>query len=157
SEAWQGSGALIAHMLDNHDTTRFASESAGDAGGDPWTQAPAQSSDPEVYAKQLMGLTFILTLPGLPGIYYGDELGLAGACAPDSRRVLPDVLNKGTLPPLQQDLQQKVSRLGRARGCLSGDRQLLFVDADHDVSLRGSALVVLSRTAATLQATFAPG
>ena len=40
-----------------------------------------------------------------------------------------------------------MARLGRARGCSSGNRSLLFVDADHEVSLRGSALSVLSRAA----------
>ena len=31
AQAWSGSGATIAHMIGNHDTTRFLSEAAGDA------------------------------------------------------------------------------------------------------------------------------
>jgi glycosidase len=150
-QAFYDSGATIAHILDNHDTTRFASEAAGDAGGDPWLAAPPQSSDPTVYARQLLGLTFLITLPGLPVLYYGDELALAGATDPDSRRVLPDVLSPPTLPALQQSLLQAVSRLGRARQCSPslrrGERRVLWADRDHDVSVRGSALVVLSRSA----------
>jgi glycosidase len=143
ARAWLGADALIAHMLDNHDTTRFASESAGDAGGDPWLAPPPQSSDPEIYARQLLGLAFVLTLPGLPVIYYGDELALAGATDPDSRRVMPDVL--GSLPPLQRELVDQVARLGRARQCLGSERRVLHSDADHHVALRGQAVIVLSR------------
>jgi glycosidase len=140
AQAWAGSGAVIAHMLDNHDTTRFASESAGDAGGDPWTQAPPQSNDASVYARQLTALAFMLTLPGIPVLYYGDEIALAGAGDPDSRRVMPQMLS-----PLQQDLLAKVQRLGRARVCLTGERKVLFADADHEVVQRGTAVVTLAR------------
>ncbi len=156
-QAWQGSGATIAHMLDNHDTSRFSSVAAGDAGGDPWAQPPAQSTDPTVYGRQLVGLAFVMTLPGLPVIYYGDELGMAGATDPDSRRVLPDVLTPSTLAPLEQNLLAAVARLGRARQCSEslrrGQRTVLYADRDHDVSLRGQALVVLSRDSKTASLT----
>jgi hypothetical protein len=82
-------------------------------------------------------------------IYYGDEIGMAGATDPDSRRVLPDVLAPSSLPPLQSRLLDQISRLSRARQCSRSlrraPRQLLFVDADRDGSLHGEALVVLSR------------
>jgi glycosidase len=144
ARAWRSSGATMAHMLDNHDTTRFVSEIAGDAGGDPWLAPPAQPTAPDVYARQLIALAFVLTLPGLPVIYYGDEIGLAGGADPDSRRVMPSVLTSQ-----QQALRDAVARLGRLRRCSTAlrrsERRVLRADGDHDVTLHGDVLVVLSR------------
>jgi glycosidase len=165
AQAWSGSGATIAHIIGNHDTTRFLSEAAGDAGGDPWSAPPPQPTSDEPYRRQLVALTLMLTLPGVPVLYYGDELGLAGASDPDSRRVLPDVLG-GALPPAQQSLLDAVAAIGRARRCspaLRGTRTSIVADADHDVALHQSpahdvAVVVLSRdkSAATVDAPAIP-
>src|SRR5206468_3894365 len=76
-------------------------------------------------------LAFVMTLPGVPVLYYGDEVGLAGGSDPDSRRVLPDVLG-GVLPAPQQALLDQVSAIGRARRCspaLRGARTVLLADA----------------------------
>ncbi len=154
TQAWSGSGATIAHMIGNHDTTRFVSEAANDAGGDPWTSPPPQPTGDEPYRRQLVALALMLTVPGVPVIYYGDEVGLAGASDPDSRRVLPDVLG-GALPAAQEALLDGVAAIGRARRCapaLRGARTPLVADADHDVALLqspagDSAIVVLSRDA----------
>ena len=154
AQAWSGSGATIAHMIGNHDTTRFVSEAAGDANADGWSAPPPQPSSELPYRRQLLAMALTLTLPGVPVIYYGDEVGLAGASDPDSRRVLPDVLG-GALPAPQQQLLDSVAAIGRARRCapaLRGTRTPLWADADHDVALHRSAagdvaVVVLSRAA----------
>ncbi len=150
--AWAGSGATIAHMIGNHDTTRFVSEANDDADGDPWSAPPPQPTAVTPYRMQLLALAFVLTLPGIPVIYYGDEVGLAGAGDPDSRRVMPD---PSTLAPAQSQLLATVQQLGRARRCspaLRGSRTVALADADHDVALLqseagASAIVVLSRAA----------
>jgi glycosidase len=162
AQTWSGSGATIAHMIGNHDTTRFLSEAANDAGGDPWASPPPQPTADEPYRRQLVALALMMTLPGVPVLYYGDEVGLAGASDPDSRRVLPDVLTAGALPAAQQALLDGVAAIGRARQCaaaLRGTRTSIVADADHDVALHASAagdhaVVVLSRSraAATVDA-----
>jgi glycosidase len=137
--AFAGSGAVMAHILDNHDTPRFISEAAGNAGNDPWRDPPPQPTDSAPYQRQLLGLTLLLTLPGLPVLYYGDEIGLAGANDPDARRPLPDVL-AGALPRLQADLLEKTGRLGQLRTCLPalrrGSRQTLAANAEWLVTLQ---------------------
>lgn len=111
------SGAVLGTMIGNHDVTRFASESDRSAGGDGWTPAP-DPEDPEVYAKQAFGLGLVFTLPGAPVIYYGDEIGLAGARDPDSRRVFP-----AELSALQSETRERAERLGRLRKCSAALRR----------------------------------
>ncbi|MDB4940598.1 MAG: Neopullulanase [Labilithrix sp.] len=112
-KAWDGSGAVMGMMIGNHDVSRFASVSAGSATGDAWSPAP-QPVDPVVYAKQRVALAAVLTLPGAPVVYYGDEVGLAGRSDPDSRRVMP---SDEALLPAQRETRDVVRRVGRARAC----------------------------------------
>jgi glycosidase len=112
--ALSGSGAVMARIIGNHDTTRFISEANGDATGDPWTDPAVQPTDHVAYARQTMALALIMTLPGLPVVYYGDETGLAGGSDPDSRRVMPSVQD---LTSDRLKLLQTTRRLGQLRAC----------------------------------------
>jgi glycosidase len=147
--AWDGSGAVMGLMIGNHDVSRFASESAGNANGDTW-MPPPQPVDPLVYAKQRLALAAVLTMPGAPVIYYGDEIGLAGRSDPDCRRVMPA---EADLLPSQRETRELVRRIGRARGCAKalrrGDLRTLHADAESLVFVRevdGSAPVVVALT-----------
>lgn len=148
AEDYAGSGATMTRMIDNHDTTRFLSEAADPTigGANPWTQAPAQPTDETPYRRERVALAYLLTAPGMPVIYYGDELGLAGASDPDSRRVLPD---PSALPAPQQSLYDAVARLGRLRRCASElrstDRVVVLADEQHLVAVQHQrAIVALS-------------
>src|SRR6185312_14134290 len=63
-------------FADNHDVPRFATELAG-------------LPDDEARARLLSAYALIFTLPGIPQLYYGDELGMLGGADPDNRRDLP--------------------------------------------------------------------
>ncbi|MDF2694533.1 MAG: Neopullulanase, partial [Labilithrix sp.] len=112
-ETWEGAGAVMGLMIGNHDVSRFASVSAGNDGGDAWSGSP-QPIDPTVYAKQRVALASVLTLPGAPVIYYGDEVGLAGRSDPDCRRVMPA---ESSLIEAQIQTRELARRIGRARAC----------------------------------------
>lgn len=156
--AWRGSGAVMGRMIDNHDTSRFISEAAGDGYGNAWTAPSRQPVEDEPYRRTLIALAYVLMLPGLPVLYYGDEIGLAGGSDPDNRRVLPDVLAPETLAPPQRALLEAVGRLGRLRRCLSavrhGSRRVAAVGSDALVvvfappadAVADSAILVLSRS-----------
>src|SRR5207302_1388663 len=66
----------LVNLLDNHDTGRFASE-AGNLAPD------------ELQRRLRLGLLALLTLPGIPQLYTGDELGILGGNDPDNRRDMP--------------------------------------------------------------------
>ncbi len=146
-----GSDALLGRMLGNHDTPRFVSAAVGDDQVDAWDPGAAQPESGEPIERAALASTLQLTLPGMPVIYQGDELGLAGAGDPDNRRVLPD---PATLSPARLALLEHVRRLGQARRCspaLRSDlRETLHVDADSLAFARRSpegrlALVLVSR------------
>jgi glycosidase len=66
----------LVTMLDNHDVTRFMSD------------APAGLTPGEMTKRYALGLVALFTLPGIPQIYQGDEIGALGA-APANRTDMP--------------------------------------------------------------------
>ena len=149
--ALQGAGALMATMVGNHDVTRFISEAQGDAGGDPWSDPPPQPVEPPAYDRAKLALGLVLTLPGLPVLLYGDEVGLAGGADPDNRRVMPDDTD---LNAAQLELRRFVRQVAGVRRCVPalrrGGRRAAVVTADHYAFVRDGgdgapAVVVLSR------------
>ena len=161
-QTWSGSGAVMALILDNHDTSRFITVAAGDDTGDAWTPAP-QPTDPAAYTREQLALGALFALPGAPVLYYGDEVGLAGKSDPDARRVMPD---PAALSPLQTQTRAFVQSLGKARACSEalrrGTYRALYVDAERLVFARetpdGQAAVVdLQRASAAPLSAALPG
>ena len=74
--------------LDNHDHSRFLTRTNGRAGrlNTVGTEAAGEGIHPEVFREAMVVL---MTWPGAPTIYYGDEAGLAGWTDPDNRRTYP--------------------------------------------------------------------
>jgi len=126
--ALAGSGAVLGRMINNHDTARFISDAMGLGGADPWVSPPPQPSAWKLYDRARMALALVLTLPGMPVLYYGDEVALAGAGDPDCRRVMPDL---EAISPGQREVLDLTRRLGKLRRCSAalraGERQLLAV------------------------------
>ncbi|MDA3779255.1 MAG: alpha-amylase family glycosyl hydrolase, partial [Bacteroidales bacterium] len=88
---YYGYHSLMGNITGNHDIPRFisfASEALSfdeDAKKAGWTRN-IQIKDTIGYYKLSSLTAFIMTIPGIPVIYYGDELGMPGAGDPDNRR-----------------------------------------------------------------------
>lgn len=141
NDTFYGPGAIMSTFIGNHDIPRaihFASGQIGDcrAGSNPsngWD--PASFTQPTSAAPyERLGLAFavMLTNPGIPLIYYGDEIGLAGGGDPDNRRMMQ--WNDAALNPNQTALRDRVSRLAhiRAENPVVARGARVTVSADQD-------------------------
>ncbi len=93
SQKYYGSHHLMGNITGNQDRARFISYASGalrfdeDAQKAGWTRE-IKVEDTVGYQKAAMLNAIISTLPGLPVIYYGDEIGMPGGNDPDNRRMM---------------------------------------------------------------------
>lgn len=89
-----GYNNLMGNLMDSHDKIRYMAYADGDleindgrAGEIAWSNPP-QVDNPSSYEKLKVYMSYLLTIPGVPIIYYGDEIGMTGAADPDNRRMM---------------------------------------------------------------------
>ncbi len=135
SEAAYGD-ALMSPFLGNHDIERFATAVTGRA-GDPWAgwledpmaEGGGTVTEWDLINKASMAFVFTLTQPGVPLVYYGDEIGLHGGGDPDNRRMMSFA---PYLSANQETLLARVQAVGQARAASTalrrGVRRQLWVD-----------------------------
>jgi hypothetical protein len=121
NDSFYGAGALMSTFIGNHDIPRaihFASRQITDcrAGAQPPTAGrrttPSPPTPPPTSASAL-AFAVMLTNPGVPLIYYGDEVGLAGGGDPDNRRMMP--WSDASLNPHQLALGRRPSARAHPR------------------------------------------
>ena len=157
-QGYYGADALMSPFLGNHDLPRFLSVAAGQQIADPWNNLPSDPPGIAPYAQAQVAFTLLLTLPGVPLIYQGDEVATPGAGDPDNRRRMRfDGLSANA-----QGVLDRVRALGTLRqreaALRRGAYRTLLVDADVLVYARqlGGAptrIVALNRSAAAQQRT----
>ena len=87
---------MMSYISGNQDRARFISYAAGDLSFSEDSKAAGWSrrigerkpSDEAAYDKLIQLVTFNTTIPGIPVIYYGDEIGMTGGNDPDNRRMM---------------------------------------------------------------------
>ncbi len=136
SERIFGRLSLMSPLLGNHDKPRFMAYADGDL------PDPDEPDEEEVGWKKTirvdhetsydllkLAFTFLLTIDGVPMVYYGDEVGLTGAGDPDNRRVMPWGRE---VTPAQEAVRAHVATLAhtrRAHPALTlGSRRALLAD-----------------------------
>ncbi|OIP81436.1 MAG: hypothetical protein AUK44_10050 [Porphyromonadaceae bacterium CG2_30_38_12] len=88
-----GTHNLMGYISGNHDKPRFMAQASGDLIPGEDTKAAGWKrkigiTDSTAYDKLLLFHAFNLTIPGIPVIYYGDEIGMTGANDPDCRQMM---------------------------------------------------------------------
>jgi glycosidase len=152
-----GVNHLMGNLMDSHDKVRYmayadgdVSTTSGDAKEIGWKDPP-QVNNPLSYQKARLYLAYILTIPGVPVIYYGDEIGMTGAADPDNRRPMRfnDDLSKDEQVMLKS--VKKLIQLRRNHTALRhGDFLTIQADKDIFAFIRSDAnerlLVILNKS-----------
>ncbi len=93
SEKYYGSHHLMGNISGNQDKPRFMAMADGSIRFDEdskhagWNRE-IKVVDTTAYQKLSAFMAFNLTIPGIPVIYYGDEIGMTGGNDPDNRRMM---------------------------------------------------------------------
>jgi cyclomaltodextrinase len=103
------------NLLGSHDTARFLTHASGDV------------------ASLELAMLAVMTLPGAPCVYYGDEIGMAGGQDPDNRRAFPweraawnEPLHAQVRALIRVRRGQEVLRRGAYRGLSAGGEAVAY-------------------------------
>jgi glycosidase len=118
-----------------------------------FSNQPAAPSGSNAYQRLSVAFAVLFTNRGVPLLYYGDEVGQAGAGDPDNRRFM----QWSGYSIAQTELQTRIEKLGAFRAAHTalrrGDRTTLSVTADtwayQMVDGGDRVVVVLNRSDAT--------
>ncbi len=116
SLSYYGSHHLMGNISGNQDKPRFMSIADGSVSLSEDTKLAGWTRNIEVkdtmgYHKLAQMMAFNFTVPGIPIIYYGDEIGLPGANDPDNRRMMKFT----NLNTSEQELKETVQKLCNLR------------------------------------------
>ena len=110
------SGSLMVPYVGSHDVPRLTSR-ADTGTSDAYNQwseqgLPGQPGDVSAYHTALQAYGWLLTTPGAPLLYYGDEYGEYGGADPDNRHMYR---NESQWSDHEASLFENISELGQLR------------------------------------------
>lgn len=113
-----GVNHLMGNLMDSHDQVRYMAYTDGDftldspdVGRRAWFDQP-QVDHPESYQKAQLYFAYLMTIPGIPTIYYGDEIGMTGSSDPDNRRMMRFGAD---LTPNERQMLAQMQQIARLR------------------------------------------
>jgi len=139
-----GYNHLMGNILDSHDQIRIMGLLEGDItlaenGVErAFQKPPIQVDELSTYQKEQLLYCYLMTVPGIPIIYYGDEFGMTGANDPDNRRMMRFCNNLTTLEREQLAYNAKLIQLRQSCSALRrGDYLNLYTTDDVIIYSRG--------------------
>jgi alpha-glucosidase len=118
-------------LLDSHDTARFRTVVKGDV------------------ASHLSAMTMVLTYPGVPSIFAGDEIGLEGSWGEDGRRTIDWDDRSQWDHAFMDNVRQLISIRKSNDALINGGLRWIAAEKDYILYLRESKkqsiLVFVSR------------
>jgi cyclomaltodextrinase len=136
SLTYYGHHNTMGYMTGNHDQPRFISYAGGALSMDEDPRAAGFErevgvGDPIGYRKLQMMTAFYLSIPGVPTIFYGDEIGIPGANDPDNR----DMMIFEDLDPKQAETKAMTSKMINLRrqsmSLIYGDTRIVESSESH--------------------------
>jgi cyclomaltodextrinase len=136
--ATYGNHHLMGNITGNQDRVRFISYASGDVKFDEdsklagWDREIPKAKK-QAYQRLALLHAFNNSIPGIPCVYYGDEIGLPGANDPDNRRMMYfENWDKD-----EKELYAKVQELNRLR---SSELALLY--GSSELYIQGNLVII---------------
>ena len=165
SQDQYSSGSIMVPYVGSHDVPRLVSR-ADTGTGDTYNQwsedgLPGQPGIDSPYQAALQAYGWLLTTPGAPLLYYGDEYGEYGGADPDNRHMYR---NMTSWSDRESSLFENISQLGQLRANSIALKQgvystryastdLLIYDMSHSSQ---NMSVILNRGTESTYAGFSP-
>ena len=146
----------MGNLMDSHDKVRFMALAehdiprGADAAEIGWKNPPRVDRE-QTYRMARLYMMYMMSIPGTPVLYYGDEIGMTGAADPDNRRMMRF---QEKLTKAEREQLKSISRLVKMRRDHSalryGDFRPVYVDKDVyaflRTDLRERLLVILNKS-----------
>ena len=109
-------GSIMVPYVGSHDVPRLTSraDTGTNDAFNQWTEdgLPGQPGDISAYNAAMQAYGWLLTTPGAPLLYYGDEYGEYGGADPDNRHMYR---NESSWSTMETQLFENISELGKLR------------------------------------------
>ena len=158
-------GSIMVPYVGSHDVPRLTSraDTGTNDAFNQWVEdgLPGQPGDVSAYNAAMQAYGWLLTTPGAPLLYYGDEYGEYGGADPDNRHMYR---NEDAWSSMEMHLFENISELGKLRsdsialqrGEYSTRLAMSNLLAYNMTHQEQSMTVILNRGAPTSMSGFAP-